>query len=184
MNNALKDRFAQLYNEHADSIFRFCFFRVSDRNVALDLTQDVFTRFWDSLIRGASIGNDKAFLFTIARNSIIDWYRKKKSLSLEGMQEENDDPEEFAIIGDDAKSAIELDAEGRFLIDKIRDLPHTSQQVLYLRYVEGMKPKEIAETLGIQTNAVSVRIFRALEELRKLTGYDDLKDNEHNDHEK
>jgi RNA polymerase sigma-70 factor (ECF subfamily) len=181
MNNRLKQRFAQSYSEHADSIFRFCLLRVSDRNVALDLVQDVFMRYWDSLIRGTDVANDKAFLFTIARNGIIDWYRKKKALSLEALQEENDDPEEFAQIEDDASQILELSAESRFLIDKIRDLPHTSQQVLYLRYIEDLKPKEIGEILDIQENAVSVRIFRALEQLRKITGYDGIQNDSTND---
>ncbi len=172
MNTRVKDRFVKIYNEHADSIFRFCFLRVSDRNVAIDLTQDVFMRYWDSLIKGTSVLNDKAFLFTIARNSIIDWYRKKKAISLEELQEDSDDPEEFALIEDNAKGALELTTESRFLLDKIKSLPHTSQQVLYFKYIEDLKPKEIAQILNIQENAVSVRIFRALEELRKVTGYD------------
>ncbi|MDD5164932.1 MAG: sigma-70 family RNA polymerase sigma factor [Candidatus Pacebacteria bacterium] len=172
MNTRVKDRFVQIHTEHADSIFRFCFLRVSDRNVAIDLTQDVFMRYWDNLIKGNNIQNDKAFLFTVARNIIIDWYRKKKSISLDALQEENDDPEEFALIEDNAKGALELSTESRFLLDKIKSLPHTSQQVLYFKYIEDLKPKEIAEILHIKENAVSVRIFRALEDLRKLTGYD------------
>ncbi len=168
----MKDRFVKMYNEHSDSIFRYCFLRVSDRNVAIDLTQDVFMRYWNSLTAGTDVENDKAFLFTIARNCIIDWYRKKKTLSLEGLQEENEDTEEFAIIDDDAKTVQEFGAEGRFLLTKIKELPPTAQQILYLRYIEDMKIPEIAQVLGIHENAVSVRIHRGLEELRKITGYD------------
>lgn len=172
MNTRVKDRFIKTYHEHTDSIFRFCFLRVSDRNVAIDLTQDVFMRYWDSLIKGTNVINDRAFLFTVARNSIIDWYRKKKAVSLEGLQEESDDPEEFALLEDNAKGALEMSTESRFLLDKIKSLSPTSQQILYFKYIEDLKPKEIAEILKIKENTVSVRIFRALEELRKVTGYD------------
>ncbi len=175
----VKDKFTKTYNEYADSIFRYCVLRVSDRDVAMDLTQQAFMRYWDSLVRGTAIANDKAFLFTIARNAITDWYRKKKPVSLEGLQEKSEDGEEFVIIDDNAKGALELDTEGRFLLGKIHSLPHTSQQVLYLRYIEDLKPKEIAEILNIGENAVSVRIHRALDDLRKITGYEEK--NKHNE---
>ena len=168
----MKQRFIQIYSANADSVFRYCFIRVSDRNVATDLTQDIFMRYWDNLAKGTDIANDRAFLFTVARNIIIDWYRKKKSVSLEGLQEENDDIEVFVPIEDNAKGALEMQTESRFLLDKIRSLPPTSQQILYLRYIEDLKPKEIAEILDIKENTVSVRIHRALEELRKMTGYE------------
>jgi RNA polymerase sigma-70 factor (ECF subfamily) len=142
--------------------------------VAIDLVQDVFAKYWDCLTKGMSISNDRAFIFTIARNRIIDWYRKRKTISLEGLavNEDNEQIEEFFIVEDNAKGALEMDSEGRFLISKIRDLPATSQQALYLRYVEGMSPKEIGTILNIKENAVSVRIHRGLEELRKITGYE------------
>lgn len=172
MNTNLKEYFTKIYTEYADSIFRYCILRVSDRQVAIDLVQDVFVRYWNTLTQGKHISNDKAFLFTITRNIIIDWYRKKKPLSLEGLQEEHEDTEEFMVLKDDAASTLELGTEARFIMSKLKDLPHTSQQVLYLRYVEDLKTKEIAEVLDINENAVSVRIHRGLEELRKITGYD------------
>jgi RNA polymerase sigma-70 factor (ECF subfamily) len=168
----VKERFQKIYSENADSVFRYCFFRVSDRILATDLTQDIFMRYWDNLAKGTHIGNDRAFLFTVARNIIIDWYRKKKSVSLEGLQEENEDTEEFTIIEDNAKGALDMQNESRFLLDKIKALPATSQQILYLRYIEDLKPKEIAQALDIKENTVSVRIHRALDELRKITGYE------------
>lgn len=172
MNTKLKGRFIKTYDLHADSIFRFCFFRVSDRDMALDLSQEVFTRYWDSLIKGTAIENDKAFIFMIARNLVIDWYRKKKAVSLEGLMEEMEYPDNVGFVEDSAMKDLELDSEARFLIHKINDLPKSSGQILYLRFVEGFGPKEIAEILNIKAAAASVRIFRALEELKKITGYD------------
>ena len=145
---------------------------MSDRNTAIDLTQDIFMRYWDNLSRGVKIDNDRAFLFTVARNIIIDWYRKKKSISLDALQEDVENPEEFVVVEDGAKIDLELSAEARFLLDKIKVLNPKIQQILYLRYVEDLKPGEIGKILGIKDNAVSVRIFRALAELRKVTGYD------------
>ncbi len=172
----VKDRFTKVYSDYADAIFRFCFLRVSDRDVAIDLTQDIFMRYWDNIsAKGKEVNNDKAFLFAVARNIVIDWYRKSKAVSLEALEEKYEDAEEFTVIPDNAKGAQEMETEARFLISKIKDLPSSHHQILYLRYVEDFGPKEIAQVLEIRENTVSVRIHRALEELRKITGYENNK---------
>lgn len=136
--------------------------------MAIDLTQEVFMKYWDSLVKNI-ISNEKAFLFTIARHSIIDWYRKKKPVPMSTF--EDDGIEDFFLREDGAKESVEMASEGRFLIDKIAELSPTYQHVLYLRYVEGMGVQEMSEVMDVKENAVSVRIHRAVEELRKITGY-------------
>ncbi len=166
-----KNQFVSLYNTESDAIFRYCFLRTSQRDVALDLTQDTFMRFWDSLIREkADIRNHRAFLFTVARNLIIDWYRKKKPQSLDALTEE-DDSETFFAPSDSVRTDIEMESEGRYLISQIKELEPSYQQAVYLRFVEGLSPQEIADILGISVNAASVRVHRGLEQLRKRTGY-------------
>lgn len=169
----MKEKFISKYNELSDSVFRYCIFRISDRDTALDITQETFTKYWDTLVSEKKIENDKALIFTIARNLIIDFYRKKKSVSIEAMTEKEDGEnfEDFILIEDNKKYEIEMETEGRFLINKIIELPKSYQQIIYLRYVEGMAPDEIAKILGISVNATSVRIHRGIEELRKITGY-------------
>lgn len=168
----VKERFSKIYSEYIDSIFRYCLLKVSDRDIAIDLAHDVFTKYWDSLIQGMIVSHDKAFLFTIARNRIIDWYRRKKPVSLDALQEQEEWSEGLLPGSDNAKGALEMDTESRFLISKIRELSATAQQVLYLRYIEDLKPKEISDILHIKESAVSVRIHRGLNELRKVTGYE------------
>ncbi len=168
----IQGTFTDIYTKEADAIFRFCYLRVSDREQALDLAQEVFTRLWQTMNQeGRAIEHPRAFLFTIARNAIIDWYRKKKAVSLEAM--ENDDTQEpYEPISDSAIADSKLEGEGRFLIDKISDLSPGNKDAVYLRFVEGLSPPEIAEVLKISTNAASVRINRGIQELRKLTRYD------------
>lgn len=170
-SESAKNQFVSLYNAESDAIFRYCFLRTSQRDVALDLTQDTFMRFWDSLIRNkADIRNHRAFLFTVARNLIIDWYRKKKPQSLEALSEE-EDTENFFVLSDSSRIDIEMETEGRYLLNQIKALEPSYQQAVYLRFVEGLSPQEIAEILGISVNAASVRVHRGLEQLRKRTGY-------------
>lgn len=172
----IKQQFERLYERESDAIFRYCLFRVSDHETALDLTQDAFIRFWDALFQGKEILNEKAFIFMIARNLVIDLYRKKKSLSLDSILEENED--QMFMAGDKGlKENIEMSSEARFVMDKISELEPIHQQIIYLRFVEGLLPKEIAGILGVSPNVVSVRIIRGLEKLREITGYENHEEN-------
>ncbi|MDP2593255.1 MAG: RNA polymerase sigma factor [bacterium] len=165
--NASKKKayFTKVYDAESDSVFRFCFFKTSDRNVALELTQDIFLRFWKNISDGKKIKNHRAFLFKVARNRIIDWYRSKKALSLDTMIEDKGD----LVFADglwESQLDIEDMAEGRYVIEKIKSLHPTLRQAVYLRFVEGFSPGDIAKILDISSNAASVRINRGLAELR------------------
>ncbi len=168
--DTLKKRFIGIYEAQSDAIFRYCFFRISDRESAMDLTQETFTKFWDYLASGKEISNDRAFVFMIARNLVIDLYRKKKSVSLDAILEEDED-KMFMADENKTKEDSEMSSEARFVMDKISLLPPNAQQMIYLRFVEGLNPKEIGEILGVTSNVVSVRVIRALDKLRELTGY-------------
>ncbi len=166
--------FKEIYDKESDAIFRFCVIRVSNREQALDITQETFLRLWQTLKEGTEIKNTRAFLFTVAHRLIIDWYRKKKSLSLDAIIM-NNEGEEFEYERPDHSSDENLlgGAEGRYLVSQIDNLTPTSRDPVYLRFVEGLSPEEIASILGISTNAASVRLNRGLVELRKKTKYDE-----------
>src|SRR3954470_8519467 len=103
---AVEKLFGEIYSRESDAIFRFCLLRTSDRDMALDFTQDTFMRFWNTLLTDKDIKNSRTFLFTIARNIIIDWYRKKKSLSLDALLEGiGDDKSSFSAV---ARENVEI----------------------------------------------------------------------------
>lgn len=167
-------KFEKIYSSESDAIFRFCLVRVSNREQALDITEETFLRLWQSLSLGKDILNARAFLFTVSHRLIIDWYRKKKSVSLEGiMHKESEEGGEFGydIADEKTKDSLELGAEGRYLLSKIGELSKTYRHPVYLHFVEGLSPKEIGDILKISANAASVRVNRGLLELRKITGY-------------
>lgn len=167
----IKNRFTEIYEAESDPLFRFCLIKVSNREQALDIVQDVFLRFWQAMSKDQEIEYPRVFLYTIARNRIIDWYRKKKSISLESLADpETEEPYENPDNIDLNNS--KLDGEGRFLLMKIGELSSGNRDAVYLRFVEGLSPGEIGKILGISANAVSVRINRGIEELRRIAGYD------------
>jgi len=164
-----EDDFKKSYEALSDAIFRFCLTRVSDREQALDLTQEIFLRLWKELSARKQIKNIRAFLFTVARNLIIDSYRKKKSVSLEATLVEGSEDKSEALAFD---AHIETQAEADNLIVHINALDETYRDAVYLRCVEEMKPKDIALIIGQSVNVVSVRISRGLSLLRKLMHYE------------
>jgi RNA polymerase sigma-70 factor, ECF subfamily len=163
--------FTSLYNSESDAIFRYCLIRTSNREVALDITQDTFTRLWKVVERGEEIGNYRAFLYTVARNLIIDWYRKKKPESLDAISDEAN-VDALMVVNDSMRQDIEMSAEARYIINRITDLEEQYQQPVFLRFIEGLKPNEIADIMGVSVNVASVRISRGIDRLRKLVGYE------------
>ena len=164
-----KKRFTDIYNQESDSLFRFCLLRVSDREKALDLTQESFTRLWSSFSLGKRVDNPRALLYRVARNLIIDWYRRIKPVSLESLSGADED-REFDPPDQRATVKIEVDAESRRVLSMLGRLESQYQEVIYLRFVEDLSPKDIAEILRLNTNTVSVRITRGMEALRKIIG--------------
>lgn len=163
----MKKQFTDLYASESDALFRYCFFRVSDREQCKDIVQEAFMRLWDAFVKDTEkIKNPRALLFRITSNLVIDWYRKKKAISLDSLLD-GDNNEIGLQISDNSYEQIEIQSDGKIFIKYISSLDPTYQQVVYLRYVEDMSPKDIAEITGLSVNVVSVRINRGIEILKK-----------------
>lgn len=161
-----KEQFLKAYEKHADALFRYCYFRVSDREIAKDLLQSAFFKTWEYLAGGGEIRNLKAFLYRTAHNLVIDHYRRPRTASLEKLAESGFDAE----AGRGGWPADKL--TGEELLRWFARLPEMYREALLLRYVEDLTVKEIAATLGESENAISVRLHRGREKLRQLLGAD------------
>ncbi len=157
--------FREAYKNHADAIFRHCFFRVFDREVAKELTQDTFMRTWDYLVKkSGGIDNIRAFLYKTATNLVIDNRRRAKlrhHASLEVLQEKGFEP-----VKKDTGANVHV--ETTLAVEAIQQLKGPYCEVLFLRYVHGFGPKEISDCLRLSENTVSVRIHRGLKQLQKI----------------
>lgn len=172
-------QFSDFYEREVDALFRYTALRVGNREEVKDIVQETFSALWEKLARGGTIREERAFLYASARNKIIDWYRKKKSLSLEQMADgEEGETLPFDPIDTLAESRIVLSAEAHQVLTLIATLPISYRDAVYLRLVEEMVPQEIAQVLGITAGAVSVRITRGLALLREQLGLTQNKDHE------
>ena len=157
----IKEQFLIAYDTYADAIFRFCQLKVSSRATAEDISQEVFTRYWQQLRLGKDILNERALLYSIARNLIIDWYRKRKDQSLDVLTEAG-----FEFASEDHHATV-AQAEVREVIAVITGLDEITREALILRYVEGLSPKDIADITGETPNAISVRLNRGIKKVRE-----------------
>ena len=155
--------FIALYDQMSDQLFRHCFFKVSNRELALDLVQEAFTRTWEYIAAGKEISNTKGFLFKVANNLIIDEYRKKKVVSLEALQEQSGFD---APVQDHNRTIFNVEVDT--ILTHINKLDEKYKEVILMRYVNDFSPKEIAGILGESENAVSVRINRGLKKVQEM----------------
>jgi RNA polymerase sigma-70 factor (ECF subfamily) len=158
--------FEKLFEEAGDRLFRHVYFRVGDRETALDIVQDSFAKAWRSAQSGDEIRNPEAFLFTIANNLVIDHYRKAKSSSLDAMADDGFDP------GFDGTAGTHAAAEISLVMKALETLQEQDRDVIVMRHIDGLTPGEMAERLGITENAVSVRVHRALNRLKEIFPYE------------
>jgi RNA polymerase sigma-70 factor (ECF subfamily) len=163
--------FRRAFELHADELFRHASVRLSDRERALELTQEAFLRAWEYVRKGEVVREYRPFLFRTLRNLIIDEYRRQKPHSLERMAEENEEGSTEALLPPDESNTLEAAMErfeGKRALEMLAELPPLYAEVLALRFVEGLTPREIAAVVEESENVVSVRIHRGLKKLRGL----------------
>ncbi len=159
-----QEEFAKAYDDFSDAIFRYCLFQTSNREKALDLTADTFTKTWEYVREGKEVENLRAFLYKVAGNLIIDDRRRKKAQSLDAMMETGFDE----ATDTDERSLHEENFDGKVALEALGQLDKKYRSVLTLRYAEDMNIKEIAKILRESENNISVRIHRGLEKLKKI----------------
>ena len=137
-----------------DKIYRYCYFKMYDDQIAQDITQETFLRFCK---QGLNLGSDKElpYLYTIAKNLCIDHFRRRTVESLEEITEEViDDPTEDLI------SNLTL----RMTISK---LPEDEQELIFLRYVNEVSITTICKITGLSRFAVYRKLSKSLKWLKE-----------------
>jgi RNA polymerase sigma-70 factor (ECF subfamily) len=159
------EAFGELYQRYAHIIFRFIFSHLSDRFEAEDLTEEVFLRVWRSLSNYREQGVPfLAYLFTIARNVMVDFYRRAgragglMSIEDQSLPDLHSDPAEAAIVN----------LEHQQVRQTLEQLREDYRMVLVLRFLSGLSPEETGEVMGRTPGAVRILQHRALSALRNL----------------
>ncbi len=169
-------RFLEAYDEYNDALFRHAKLRISNHERAIDLVHDTYTKVWAYVRQGYEIKTFRPFLYKVLNNLIIDEYRKKKNQSLDALlEQEGIDEGSFEELSESSVEALAATLDGRKAFDLLDELPDTYREVIILRFVDGLGPKEMAELIEEKENVISVRIHRALKILRqKIEAADEL----------
>ncbi len=159
----VEQQFLQWYDDYGDALYRYCYFKVHDREVAKDLVQETFTRTWQYLSKGYVIEYGRAFLYRVALHCIIRRSQKPVPLSLETLEEEHG----FSVAEEKKQSFDEMiDAHDvALLLNTLLD--EKDREAIVLRYINELSPREIAHITGESENVISVRLHRALKKFRK-----------------
>lgn len=137
--------------EQYDKIYKYCYFKIRNKEIAEDLTQDTFLRYF-SQNSYISRGKPMAYLYTIAKNLCIDYFRQKPELI----------SDESTIQHSESDNIITNLA----VRQAINQLPTELSEILLLRYANELTVTEIAVFLKISRFAVYRKINAALREIK------------------
>ena len=156
-----RDAFDELYRRYTRSVLGLALRRLGDRGRAEDAVQDAFTAIWRSAgSYDAERGQGGAWLYTVARNAIVDGARRRPEPPMEAPEEASNDrgPDERAEVSWLAwrvHSALER-------------LPEHERPVIELAYWGGLSQSEISERLGVPLGTIKTRTRSALGRLADL----------------
>ena len=176
MSQLTSKQFAKLYDTHMEKVYRFLLTKVSSVEQAQDLTSETFLKAWDYMQKDSSdVENFQAFIFRIARNTTIDFYRKKSSgeisvdmadtvfidsIGNKDKVSSNEGPLAQAVMSSDIA----------YMQKCLAKISPTHADVLTLYYVEDVPISEVAKIMDKSEGATRVMISRAIAALRKEMG--------------
>jgi RNA polymerase sigma-70 factor (ECF subfamily) len=156
--------YGALYERHAPAVFRYLYAHTGHRLDAEDLCEEVFLRVWRSLPDYRERGLPfQAFVFRVARNALIDHYRKGKA-------NEQSLPLDEVSLGEleiDPNSPVSSFEQYQALHRALARLPEDYREILVLRFLSGLSSQEAAQAMKRTPAAVRVLQHRALEAMRK-----------------
>ncbi len=156
------EAFGLIYDHFSEKIYRFIYFRVGHKEVAEDILSDTFVKAWQKINQINSPEALGGWLYQIARNNIIDYYRiKKETLSLD----------EASNVLEDLVNPIDEVAANmaqKKILETLNQLTEEQRQTIKYKFFEDLSNEEIAYILGKTEGAVRVIQHRAIIKLKEI----------------
>lgn len=158
------EAFGELYERYVDRIYNYIYYRVGNVHDAEDLTSRTFYRALAHLADYQDKGVPfSAWLYRIAHNLVANWHRDRSRRPVVAL----DDVVIRGLIGEHPETLAESQESTRILVDVIRQLDGTRQELLLLKFVEGLSNAEIGSVMGRSEGAIKSLYHRTLLALRK-----------------
>ncbi|MGH2896586.1 MAG: RNA polymerase sigma factor [Solirubrobacteraceae bacterium] len=155
------ERFELLYRSSRDDVFAYVATLLNDRAAAEDITELAFERaFRRRMTFDRRRGEERAWLFGIARNAALDELRRRKRLASLTV-----DPEDLSETGDDDGAEVALRRTA--VRAALAELAPRDREIIALKFHAGLPNTELARILGVSETAAGTLLYRAMEKLRK-----------------
>lgn len=150
--------FSQLYDAYIRKIYNFVYYKTLNKEVAEDIVSSVFLKAWRSLAT-YNENNFSAWLYTIARNTVIDYYRQKKD------HKDIDDCWDLASL-DDFESRIDKHLNIEQIKKSLTKLKSIERDIIIMRFWLDLPYAEIAIRLDKSEGAIKMALARALKKIK------------------
>jgi len=169
LKNKDKEVFIKVYDDFADDIYRFVYFKVGRIEEAKDLTSMVFLKTWNHIQNNTLTSADtlRALIYKIARTSIVDYYREtgsKLEISLDDEANHIDLPDEKRNLSADLDKNTDLER----IKSKLPYLKEEYREIIVLKFINDLEIEEISDVTGKSKGNVRVLLHRALNALKDL----------------
>jgi len=165
MADSLNEQFSQIYDQYIDKIYRFIYLKVNSQEIAEDVTSKVFIKGWEVFQNPKEeVKNPGAFLYQIARNSVVDYYREKGRTKIVSA----DASPEIVDPGTSAQDRAILSADVNVVKKGIQKLKKEHQDIIIWHYLDDMPIADIAELLDKPAGTVRVMLHRGLKDLKNI----------------
>jgi RNA polymerase sigma-70 factor (ECF subfamily) len=155
----------EIFDYFSRQIYRFFVVKTSNRETAEDLTQEVFLKAIDKIETfNENLGSFSGWFWQIAKNTVKDYYRKKKTVFLSDFVLKNKENSDFLTGKNDGQSEQRM-AE---ILDLVKDLSEEEQEVFSLHYLSDLSYREISNTLGKSESSLRVLVHRVNKKIRKI----------------
>lgn len=159
-----KDALAEAYDQYAPAMYRYAYRLTGRAETAQEIVSDTFCRLLVALKNGGGPKQHlSAWLYRVAHNLVVDFYRRQPAQSPEAL----DDVAEVAVPGLHEERILRRE-EAERVRNVLRLLTPLQQQVVALRFLEGLDNEEVAECVGRTVGAVKALQHRALNSLRRI----------------
>ncbi len=158
------EAFSELYNCYFNRIYNYVHYRVTDSYAADDIISEIFEKVLSRLdYYQAGRASFSTWLFTIARNTITDYYRSKNRISYFSLEE----TEELVDMRLNPADIVALNDTHKHLLRALSILSYREQEIIALKFWSGHTNREIAKIISISESNAGIILFRAMRRLRQ-----------------
>lgn len=157
----MEDKTKHICNEYSSELYKYINSKVKNKCDTEDILQDIFIKIYKNIDKIYEQSKLKSWIYKITKNTIIDYYRKKKDVAVDikDLEKSLEEDNNLDNMNEEISKCLEK---------MIFELPKKYQEVIELYDVKGMKHKEISEKLHVTISGSKMRAQRAKAKLKEI----------------